>query len=65
MSCVQRSVMSFKPVVAPIKAGIYPLLSGKDELSPYVNRIVTSLTAAGTGRASAAPSGNYRWAGLW
>lgn len=38
--------MRFKPLVAPIKVGVYPLL-GKDEFTPYVKRVTSMLTAAG------------------
>ncbi len=42
----QRLVMAFKPAVAPIKAGVYPLLN-KPEFSPYTEHIVQLLTEAG------------------
>jgi hypothetical protein len=42
----QRLVMAFKPAVAPIKAGVYPLLN-KPEFAPYTEQIVQLLTEAG------------------
>lgn len=44
---LQKVVMRFKPLVAPIKVGVYPL-QGKDEFTPYVKRVTSMLTAAGT-----------------
>lgn len=42
----QRCVMAFKPAVAPIKAGVYPLLN-KPEFQPFTEQIVQLLTEAG------------------
>lgn len=39
--------MAFKPAVAPIKAGVYPLLN-KPEFQPFTEHIVQLLTEAGT-----------------
>lgn len=38
--------MAFKPAVAPIKAGVYPLLN-KPEFQPFTEQIVQLLTEAG------------------
>ena len=38
--------MAFKPAVAPIKAGVYPLLN-KPEFQPFTEEIVQLLTTAG------------------
>ena len=38
--------MAFKPAVAPIKAGVYPLLN-KPEFQPFTEQIVRLLTEAG------------------
>jgi len=42
----QRCVMRFQPAVAPIKAGIYPLIN-KEEFNPYITKISSALMDAG------------------
>lgn len=56
----QRVVMAFKPAVAPIKVGVYPLLN-KPEFQPYTEQIVQILTEAGACvRTRSLPSTNYQ-----